>query len=62
MPERKITKSIFKCKDCETLLHSKHRHDFVMCQCGNFVDGGTEYTRMGGKIGALISLCEYEED
>jgi len=40
-----------KCLECNTVLESKYRHDFKMCECENsaFVDGGTEYLRVGAK-------------
>jgi hypothetical protein len=32
-------------------MESKHRHDFVKCNCGNaFLDGGDDYIRAGGNI------------
>lgn len=42
-----------KCLTCGAVIQSKHRHDFVMCDCGHdsdtcvYVDGGTAYFRMG---------------
>ena len=57
-----LTKNSIKCLVCNTTLESKHRHDFVMCQCPNqtFVDGGLSYNRVGGKDLSLIdNLCEY---
>jgi hypothetical protein len=40
-----------QCLDCEGYMESKHRHDFVRCECGNaFLDGGDEYIRAGGNI------------
>jgi hypothetical protein len=37
-----------KCAKCDTVIESKHRHDFVTCYCGSiFVDGGTDYYRAG---------------
>ena len=40
-----------KCLVCGKILESKTRHDFVSCWCENetFVDGGNDYTRIGGK-------------
>jgi hypothetical protein len=36
------------CLGCNTLIESKHRHDFVRCPCGAvFVDGGQDYLRRG---------------
>jgi hypothetical protein len=40
-----------QCLDCLDILESKHRHDFVKCECGNaFLDGGDNYIRAGGNI------------
>jgi len=40
-----------KCLECGTVLESKFRHDFQACDCPQhtFVDGGSDYTRIGGK-------------
>ena len=47
------------CNKCETMIFSKHRHDFVECPCGNiFVDGGQEYLRRGGKGISDRSYCD----
>ena len=57
-----LTKNSVKCLICNTILESKHRHDFVMCPCPNqtFTDGGLSYNRVGGKDLSLIdNLCEY---
>ena len=33
-----------KCKLCESVIESFHRHDFVSCKCGEIsVDGGQDY-------------------
>ena len=57
-----LSKNAIKCLVCNTILESKHRHDFVMCPCPNqtFNDGGLSYNRVGGKDLSLIeNLCEY---
>ena len=57
-----LTKNSVKCLTCNTILESKHRHDFVMCPCPNqtFTDGDLSYKRVGGKDLSLIeNLCEY---
>lgn len=39
-----------KCLVCNTIIESKHRHDFVTCPCGNLhVDGGYDYLKRGCK-------------
>ena len=43
-----------QCLDCQDILESKHRNDFVKCKCGNsFLDGGDDYFRGGGRLGPL---------
>lgn len=33
-----------KCKKCESIIESYHRHDYVSCKCGEIsVGGGLEY-------------------
>lgn len=39
-----------KCMTCNTELESKFRHDFQSCKCGNSVDGGLDYRRVGGNL------------
>lgn len=59
-----LTRNAVKCLQCNTVLESKHRHDFQSCGCNNqtFVDGGKDYSRVGGKEFDLIeNLCEYKE-
>lgn len=41
-----------KCKKCGDIIQSMHRHNFVRCKCGSiFIDGGSEYVRMGWPSG-----------
>ena len=59
-----LTRNAIKCLQCNTVLESKYRHDYQACCCSNraFVDGGKEYSRVGGKEFDLIEdLCEYKE-
>ena len=59
-----LVRNAVKCLSCNTVLESKYRHDFQCCMCNNrtFVDGGKEYSRVGGKEFDLIeNLCEYKE-
>ena len=59
-----LTRNAIKCLQCNTVLESKHRHDYQTCYCSNraFIDGGYEYSRVGGKDFDLIEdLCEYKE-
>lgn len=44
---------VLKCLTCGAVIQSKHRHDWVSCDCPTdsstsiFVDGGDDYFRMG---------------
>ena len=40
-----------KCAKCGWILSSLARHDFARCKCeaGTFIDGGFDYTRIGGE-------------
>lgn len=53
-----------RCRNCQEIIVSKHRHDFVWCGCGmTFVDGGREYLRYGcdGELGEP-EIVEVNED
>ena len=44
-----IKRNAVKCLKCDTVIESKHRHDFVSCKCGNIMaDGGKDYIRRVG--------------
>jgi hypothetical protein len=50
-----------QCLECEDIIESKHRHDFVKCKCGkSFIDGGDDYLRGGGYL--LPVLDAIDED
>lgn len=39
-----------KCLECGSVIISKNRHDYVICNCGNLsVDGGSWYLKRGFK-------------
>lgn len=51
------------CLQCGEVLVSRHRHDFVRCDCenGTFCDGGLDYCRYGGKDASMIQdNCVYD--
>ena len=53
-----------KCRLCNDIIISKHRHDFVRCKCGEiFTDGGEDYIRRGAMTSFenLIDLPGPEE-
>ena len=59
-----LTRNAIKCLQCNTVLESKHKHDYQACSCSNraFVDGGLSYIRLGAMDLDLIEdLCEYKE-
>ncbi len=46
-----IVQNAVLCSKCDDFIVSKHRHDFVTCECGNIsVDGGQEYLRRVGGL------------
>lgn len=59
-----LTRNAIKCLVCNTVLESKHRHNYVQCSCPNEVstDGGLVYQRVSAKDLDLVeNLCEYVE-
>ena len=57
-----LTKNSIKCLICNTILESKHRHDYVKCHCPNETacDGGLEYQRtLAVDLSLIENLCEY---
>lgn len=59
-----LTRNAIKCLVCNTVLESKHRHDYVQCHCSNeaAVDGGLTYLRyMAKDLDLVEDLCEYVE-
>jgi hypothetical protein len=44
----RVIRNRCQCRQCDDIIESKHRHDFVRCRCGAiFTDGGTAYIRRG---------------
>ena len=59
-----LTRNAIKCLVCNTILESKHRHDYNQWNCSNeaAVDGGLVYQRVLAKDLDLVeNLCEYVE-
>ncbi len=57
-----LTKNSVRCLVCNTILESKHRHDYVKCHCPNETscDGGLEYQRtLAVDLSLIDNLCEY---
>lgn len=46
----------FYCKQCHTVCISTSIHAFVVCGCGNFVDGGRYYSRRGGNVDDMLTV------
>ena len=59
----KLIRNAARCRKCGDVIESKHRHDFVRCECGAiYIDGGLSYARGGGDPSNFESLCEYETE
>ncbi|WP_435886896.1 DUF7695 domain-containing protein [Streptomyces anulatus] len=51
-----------RCRKCDDIIESLHRHDFRSCKCGAIsVDGGLEYRRRVGALGDWEDLSETME-
>lgn len=62
MKKQKLTRNVARCAKCNTVIESRHTHDFVWCECkAIFTDGGLDYIRRGGDLDALIDLSEFVE-
>ena len=49
------------CPGCKETIYSRARHDMKSCSCnGVFIDGGTEYTRIGGTLVELANIKQAE--
>ena len=59
--ERIIVNKI-RCKKCNEVIESIHRHDYRTCQCGAVsVDGGNDYLKRCGNLGDWEELSEIEK-
>lgn len=51
-----------RCRNCNTIVESEHRHHLAFCPCGKiFVDGGKEYLRRGGEIHLIEEMSEFQK-
>lgn len=58
---KKILRNAARCLKCDTVVESRHVHDFRWCSCkAIFVDGGKEYLRRGGDLDAMEELSVEE--
>ena len=60
-----IIRNAAKCLNCNDIVESTHRHDFVMCTCGNLaVDGGKAYLKRSvrGKGVKDMSITGHDKD
>lgn len=58
-----LTRNAIKCLECNTVLESKYRHDFVRCSCPNqaSADGGLFYQRISAKdLSKVENLSEHK--
>lgn len=54
-----ITRNAIRCRKCEAVIESKHRHDFKWCDCGSVaVDGGHDYLKRCGELADIEGLSE----
>lgn len=50
-------RNIAKCRKCGDVIESKHRHDFVWCECKAIaVDGGQDYFKRCGNFEDFIEI------
>ncbi len=52
-----------KCKKCNDIIQSTHRHDYKRCKCGAIaVDGGSWYIKRVGDFEAIEEMSECYKD
>jgi len=57
---KRLTRNAAECHNCNTIIESKHRHDWVQSNCvhpdnGIYVDGGLTYQRRGAGLNACYT-------
>lgn len=65
-----IIKNKARCLNCNDIIESKYRHDFISCSCFNssknttgiFIDGGLDYLRRGGNMKNFKDLSIIKKD
>lgn len=49
--------AVITCLECGSIIQSNHRHDYVVCSCGNVaVDGGNDYLKLNFKDSSKILI------
>lgn len=62
MTNERIISNKIQCNKCGKIVESKHRHDFVWCDCRSVAaDGGTDYLKRVGSWTDWTELSEVEE-
>ena len=63
MTENVMLQNAIRINNTGEVLISRHRHDFVVSSCDKFyLDGGTDYQRIGGKQSEYTELTIYIND
>lgn len=63
LKKTRIIANRVRCKKCDFVIESKHRHDFVWCQCHSIaVDGGREYLKRVGNSENIEELSIEVDD
>lgn len=60
----KLKRNRCKCGHCGDIIESKHRHDYVECECGRIAtDGGVDYIRRASRDNTTIyDMSEYHDE
>ncbi len=62
--ERFLIRNAIQCLNCNDIIESTFRHNYIMCSCGGCaVDGGLDYIRTGCRDGIdFVELYMYSTD